>query len=319
MFNFTFKKNMKQSTSNLFLIRPYKFFGNPETSINNYFQGDGLGNNNYSINQKALVEFDNFFNVLKNNNINVFLFNDTPYPITPDSIFPNNWISTYQDGKIFIHSMFAKNRRLERRSDIIAFLKENFSFSQIFNDAEFNEKNNNFLEGTGSMVLDRVNQIVYAALSERTCQDLLNEFCKKINFQPIVFTAYLNYNHRKVIYHTNVMMSICENFAIVCFESVASKNEQNKIIDSLDRTKKKIITISLDQVNNFCGNVLEVKNNKDENILIMSSRAFNCFSKNQKKIINSFCKIVHSPLDTIEKYGGGGARCMLAEIFLNKM
>ncbi len=310
---------MKQTTSNLFLIRPCNFFGNPETSVNNYFQTDVLNKKHINISMKALSEFDNFYELLQKNNLNVFLFNDTKKPITPDSIFPNNWISTYQDGKIFIHPMYAKNRRLERRNDIIEFLKENFSVSNIFNDAEFYEKNNKFLEGTGSMVLDRVNKLVYAALSERTCQDLLNDFCEKINFSPISFLAFQNFNEGKIIYHTNVMMSVCEHFVIVCLESVKNIDEKNKLMDSLNRTNKQIISISLEQVNHFCGNVLEVKNKNDERLLVMSTKAFNSFSIKQKKIINRFCKIVHSPLDTIEKYGGGGARCMLAEIFLNKI
>ena len=310
---------MKQTTSNLFLIRPFKFFGNPETSVNNYFQSNEANEGHINISKKALDEFDNFFEILQKNNLNVILFNDTEKPITPDSIFPNNWISTYQDGGIFIHPMFAENRRLERRKDIIDFLKRNFSVSNVFNDAEFHEKNQNFLEGTGSMVLDRVNKIVYAALSERTCQDLLNEFCKKINFSPVSFTAFQNFNQDKIIYHTNVMMSVCDNFVIVCLDSIVDTNEKNKVLDSLIQTKKEIIPISIEQVSNFCGNVLEVKSNTDENLLIMSTKSFNSFSKNQKKIINRFCKIVHSPLDTIEKYGGGGARCMIAEIFLNKI
>ena len=310
---------MKQTTSNLFLIKPFNFFGNPETSVNNYFQSNDLNLNDINVSKQALIEFDNFFKILQKNNLNVILFNDTRRPVTPDSIFPNNWISTYQDGSVFIHPMFAENRRLERRVDIVNFLKENFSISNVFNEAEFHEKNQKFLEGTGSMVLDRVNKIVYAALSERTCCDLLYDFCEKVNFSAISFTAFQNHNQEKIIYHTNVMMSICENFAVVCLDSINDANEKNKVLDSLIQTKKEIISISLEQVNNFCGNILEVKNTFNESLLVMSTKSYNSFSKNQKKIINRFCKIVHSPLDTIEKYGGGGARCMLAEIFLNKI
>ena len=310
---------MSQSTSNLFLIRPFNFFGNPETSVNNYFQSNDVDNERYDISNKALFEFDEFCIILRKNNLNIFLFDDTRKPKTPDSIFPNNWISTHQDGSIFIYPMFAENRRLERRNDIVSFLKERFKVSNIFDDAAFNEKNNKFLEGTGSMVLDRVNKIAYAALSERTHHDLFNDFCKKINFSPISFTSFQDFNSEKIIYHTNVMLSICENFVVICLDSIKNSSERNNILNSFNHTKKEIISISLEQVNNFCGNVLEVKNLNNENLLVMSTKSFNSFSKNQKKIINRFCKIVHSPLDTIEKYGGGGARCMIAEIFLNKI
>ncbi len=307
---------MKQTTSNLFLIRPFRFFSNPETSVNNYFQANMFSGNDVDVAKEALIEFDNFFKTLQSNHLNVFLFDDFEKPITPDCIFPNNWISTYQDGKIFIHSMFAKNRRLERRDDIVSFLKQNFHVSKIFNDAELNEKKNQFLEGTGSLVLDRENKIAYMALSERSSYDLLVDFCQKTNFQAIVFSAFQK--PKKIIYHTNVMMSVCEKFAIVCLDSIVDVNEKKKVFDFLIKTKKEIISISLEQVNNFCGNVLGVKNKNGESLLVMSTNAFNSFTKNQKKIINRSCKIVHSPLDTIEKYGGGGARCMLAEIFLNK-
>lgn len=307
---------MKQTTSNLFVIRPFRFFSNPQTLVNNYFQADVCSKNNTQIAKKALIEFDNFLKILQKNHLNVFLFNDFENPITPDCLFPNNWISTYQDGKIFIHPMFAKNRRLERRDDIIDFLKKNFHVSKIFNDAEFHEKNNQFLEGTGSMVLDRENKIAYTALSERSCHDLLLDFCKKTNFRPISFSAFQNNNEEKIIYHTNVMMSVCEKFAVVCLDSIFDIREKNKVLDILNKTKKEVVSISFEQVNNFCGNVLELRNQDEENLLVMSTKAFNSFTKNQKKIINRFCKIVHSPLDTIENFGGGGARCMLAEIFL---
>ena len=309
---------MNQNTSNLLLIKPFNFFCNPETSVNNFFQNSDLNSNKDNIAKKASLEFDFFLNKLKKNNLNIFQFKDTNKPITPDSIFPNNWISTYQNNIIIIHSMFAKNRRLERRSDIIDFFKKKFFVEKVYNNSEELEKKNKFLEGTGSMVLDRVNKVVYAALSERTSHDLLLEFCDLQAFKLIPFNAYLDFDKKKIIYHTNIMMSVCENFVIICLDCVIKKKEKNILTDSFNRNKKEIIFITMEQVNKFCGNVLEVKNNLGENILIMSSKAFNSFSKNQIKMINKFCKIVHSPLDTIERYGGGGARCMIAEIFLKK-
>ena len=309
---------MNQNTSNLFLIKPCNFFCNPETSVNNFFQNSDFDSDKDNISKKASLEFDSFVNKLKKNNLNIFQFKDTNKPITPDSIFPNNWISTYQNNTIIIHSMFAKNRRLERRDDIIDFLKKKFIVEKMYNFSEEQEKKNKFLEGTGSMVLDRINKVVYAALSERTSHDLLLEFCDLQGFKLITFNAYQDFDKKKIIYHTNVMMSVCENFVIICLDSVINKEEKNLLIDSFNRNKKEIIFITMEQVNKFCGNVLEVKNTLGENILIMSSKAFNSFSKNQIKMINKFCKIVHSPLDTIERYGGGGARCMIAEIFLKK-
>jgi hypothetical protein len=309
---------MIQNTSNLFLIKPCNFFCNPETSVNNYFQNSDSDSDIDSISNKALLEFDFFLNKLKKNNLNIYQFKDTKKPITPDSIFPNNWISTYQNNTIIIHSMFAKNRRLEKRVDIIDFLKKKFTVDKVYNSSEDQEKKNKFLEGTGSMVLDRVNKVVYAVLSERTSHDLLLEFCDFQGFKLIPFNAYQDFDKKKMIYHTNVMMSLCENFVIICLDSVIKMDEKKILLDSFNRNKKEIIFITMEQVNKFCGNVLEVKNTLGENILIMSSKAFNSFSKKQIKIINKFCKIVHSPLDTIEKYGGGGARCMIAEIFLKK-
>ncbi|MBH76189.1 MAG: amidinotransferase [Flavobacteriales bacterium] len=309
---------MKQSTSNLILIRPFKFFSNPETSINNYFQDKSNEKKETIISKQALFEFDNFIKVLKKNDLNIYLFSDTENPITPDSLFPNNWFSTYYRGDIHLHSMFAKNRRLEKRIDVIDLLKENFIVNNIFDKTKILEEKNQFLEGTGSLVLDRVNRIAYAALSERTNKFLLLEFCKQINFRPVYFTAYQNFENKKIIYHTNVMMSVASKYVIICLDSIINKKERNDIINCIEKSEKKIIPISLDQVNNFCGNVIELNNNNNHNLLVMSTKAFNSFSNSQIKTIENFSKIVHSPLDTIEKYGGGGARCMIAEIFLNK-
>lgn len=309
---------MKQSTSNLILIRPFKFFSNPETSINNYFQDKSNEKKETIISKQALFEFDNFIKVLNKNDLNIYLFNDTENPITPDSLFPNNWFSTYYSGDIHLHSMFAKNRRLEKRLDVIDLLKENFIVNNIFDKTKILEEKNQFLEGTGSLVLDRVSRIAYAALSERTNKFLLLEFCKQINFRPVYFTAYQNFENNKIIYHTNVMMSVASKYVIICLDSIVNKKERNDIISCIEKSEKKIIPISLDQVNNFCGNVIELNNNNNHNLLVMSTKAFNSFSNSQIKTIENFSKIVHSPLDTIEKYGGGGARCMIAEIFLNK-
>ena len=310
---------MKQTTSNLFLIRPFRFFSNPQTAINNFFQNPDSERNMSDVSEKALLEFDMFIDKLKRNDLNIFLFHAKETPMTPDAIFPNNWISTHQNGKIFLYPMFAENRRLERRQDIIDFLFKNFDVTRVFNNANYYENENQFLEGTGSMILDREHKIVYAALSERTNQNLLDKFCNKMNFSKIIFTAFKNVNEKKIIYHTNVMMSVCKHFVVICLDSIENDIQKNELLKSFKKTKKEIISISLEQVNNFCGNILEVVNKNGNSILIMSTRAYNAFSESQKKIINKFCKIVHSPLDTIEYYGGGGARCMLAEIFLNKI
>ena len=300
-----------QQSSHLLMIRPVNFGFNPETAVNNRFQADtGL-----NVQQKALEEFNGLLQLLENNRVRVTVINDTAVPYTPDSIFPNNWISFHEDGSVFIYPMFAENRRLEKKPHILEFLKKEFEISDVIDLSRF-ETENRFLEGTGSMVLDRVNRIAYACLSPRTDAGLLSEYCRIAGYTCVSFIA--NDNTGELIYHTNVMMCVADTYAVVCLESIPDKYNQRFLSDSLSASGKEIIEISLNQVNCFAGNMLQVKNNNDELLLVMSTQAYHSLNTFQVNRLKLFNRIVHSPLETIERSGGGSARCMLAEIYCNR-
>ena len=250
----------------------------------------------------------------------ILVVDDTAAPDTPDSIFPNNWISFHEDGSVAIYPMYAENRRSERREDIPEILKNEYAFSWSQKvDFTFFEREGKFLEGTGSMILDRVNKIVYAALSARTNREALEEFCRRFEYRPVLFTAYQNVNGGRLpIYHTNVMMCVAGEFAILCADSIDDKEEREAVIDSLETTGKEVICITEEQKEYFAGNMLQVENPAKEKFLVMSSAAYGSLSMEQINLIQQYCPIIHSPLDTIEALGGGSARCMMAEIFLPK-
>ena len=305
---------MKQITNNIMMIEPVSFNYNTETAINNYYQINNTALSKEEIQQKALKEFKEFVSLLRSKNINVIVFKDTENPKTPDSIFPNNWVSFHIDGEIVLYPMYAKNRRLERRNDIIQKLRDDFIVTKI-NDFSYYENQELYLEGTGSMILDRENKICYAAISDRTNKNIVNDFCNQLNFKPILFTSNQDVRGKRLaIYHTNVMMCITTNFAIVCLDSIDCNEEKDRVIDILNETKKEIISISEEQTNKFAGNMLEVEG--DNKYLVMSKSAYSCLTENQIKKINKYCEILYSDLSTIEDYGGGSARCMMAEIFL---
>ena len=305
---------MKQITNNIMMIEPVSFNYNTETAINNYYQINNTALSKEEIQQKALKEFKEFVSLLRSKNINVIVFKDTENPKTPDSIFPNNWVSFHIDGEIVLYPMYAKNRRLERRNDIIQKLRDDFIVTKI-NDFSYYENQELYLEGTGSMILDRENKICYAAISDRTNKNIVNDFCNQLNFKPILFTSNQDVRGKRLaIYHTNVMMCITTNFAIVCLDSIDCNEEKDMVIDILNETKKEIISISEEQTNKFAGNMLEVEG--DKKYLVMSKSAYSCLTENQIKKINKYCEILYSDLSTIEDYSGGSARCMMAEIFL---
>ena len=305
---------MKQITNNIMMIEPVSFNYNTETAINNYYQINNTALSKEEIQQKALKEFKEFVSLLRSKNINVIVFKDTENPKTPDSIFPNNWVSFHIDGEVVLYPMYAKNRRLERRNDIIQKLRDDFIVTKI-NDFSYYENQELYLEGTGSMILDRENKICYAAISDRTNKNIVNDFCNQLNFKPILFTSNQDVRgERLAIYHTNVMMCITTRFAIVCLDSIDCDEEKDRVIDILNETKKEIISISEEQTNKFAGNMLEVEG--DKKYLVMSKSAYSCLTENQIKKINKYCEILYSDLSTIEDYGGGSARCMMAEIFL---
>lgn len=310
---------MQQTTNTILMIRPINFRMNEQTAVNNYYQKvlDNLLPD--TVNAKAQQEFDAYVNKLRAIGVNVLVVSDSDDFDTPDSIFPNNWISFHENGNIGLYPMFAENRRLERREDVLVELEnQGFEINQIV-DYTSAEEEQVFLEGTGSLLLDRENRIAYCALSPRADEDLFIEFCEDFEFTPVVFTAFQTVNNtRKAIYHTNVMMCLAETFAVICLDCIDDKKERKNVVKHLKDTGKEIITITEDQVNNFAGNMLQVKGQNDERFLIMSQAAYDSLSQSQIKTIEKHCKILSSSLDTIEACGGGSARCMMAEVFLPK-
>ena len=312
------KKIKKQITHNLIMVRPEHFDFNYETAENNHFQKKEKKLSKEKILRNAKNEFDNLYNKLLKNKINVNVFNDRKKVRTTDSVFPNNWISLHQDGSVYVYPMFSENRRKERRFDIIEKLKKQFEIKRVI-DLSYFEKESVFLEGTGSMILDRQNKICYAALSDRTNIIALNDFCNRTLYNPIIFKSYQKVEGKiNLIYHTNVMMCVADQYAIVCLDTIHNTKEREILISSLEKTNKEIIDISEKQCNSFAGNMLQVSNTNDQKFLVMSSTAYKCLNTTQIKKILNYNKVIHSNLEQIEKLGGGSARCMIAENFLQK-
>ena len=307
---------MLQITNNILMVRPVSFRMNEQTAINNFYQKELVNMSPVEIQKKALEEFDALVVKLKVFGINVIVVEDTKIPDTPDSVFPNNWISFHRDGTVALYPMFAKNRRLERREAILDALEENgFEIKNIV-DYTSAEDENIFLEGTGSLLLDRVNRKAYCALSPRANEDLFIEFCEDFEYTPVMFHAYQSVNgRRELIYHTNVMMSLTENLAIVCLNAIDDKNERKKLVKQLKEDGKGIVNISEEQVNSFAANMLQVVGKNNERYAIMSEAAFKCLNKDQILKIEKESEIIFNNLDTIETCGGGSARCMMAEVF----
>ena len=310
---------MNQITSEIFMIRPKHFNFNHETAKNNHFQKEEKTLKNKEVLQNAISEFEELVKKIKQKNIKVEIFEDREEVITTDSIFPNNWISLHKDGKIYVYPMFSEIRRKEKRIDIINSYRDNGYLINETIDLSKYEKENKFLEGTGSMVLDRENKLCYAAISERTSREVLNKFCEISGYEAIEFKSYQTFeNKRKEIYHTNVMMCIADKYVIICLDSIDNIDERKSVIKKLIESKKEIIEINEKQCNNFAGNMLQVKNNQNKKFLIMSKSAYDSLSKEQLKLITSHNEIIYSSLDTIEKLGGGSARCMITENFLRR-
>jgi hypothetical protein len=299
-----------QSTSHILMIRPVNFGYNEETAGSNAFQKRGT--DNQAVHERALHEFDNMVNVLRENGVDVTVVDDTVEPYKPDSIFPNNWVSFHDDGNVFLYPMQAENRRLERREDIIAKLEDHFAVKHVIDLSRF-EAEGKFLEGTGSMVLDRQNKIAYACISPRTNREVLNLFCEQTSYKAICFDAVDEYG--KAIYHTNVLMCIGSKFAVVCLDSIPNPHEKIVVTESLKSTKE-IIDISFEQMNQFAGNMLEVKNKANENLIVMSKSAYKSLLNEQTVTLEKYGKLIYADINTIETNGGGSARCMMAEVHL---
>ena len=311
------QKKHKQLSSSLLMIRPCQFFSNPQTADSNKFQGRSKLSDNEQ-QEAAVNEFDMLVSKLKDADMNVCVFEDTPEPVTPDSVFPNNWVSFHSDGTVVLYPMEAENRRLERRLDIIETLKEEHGFDvKKIIDMSYLEDKQEYLEGTGSMILDHVNKIAYACLSSRTHKNALLDFSKKMGFSPIPFCAKDALGSD--VYHTNVIMSLGEKVAVLCEDAIPVDSEKKQLKDSLQSTGHEIVTISLDQMTSFAGNVLEVISSSDEHLMLMSERAEKSLTKKQKSTIEKYCRIVSSPIQNIEDSAGGSVRCMIAEIALQKI
>lgn len=300
------------------MIKPVAFYYNSETATNNYFQKKPKESSD-EIQEKALEEFNAMVEKLRSKGVNIITIDDTLVPHTPDSIFPNNWISTHQNGKVGLYPMYAENRRTERRADILDKLEElGFEIKSTI-DYSSAEEDNLFLEGTGSIILDRENSLAYAAISPRTDEELFIEFCEDFEYTPIVFTANQTVgSEREAIYHTNVMMCVADKYVVICLDTIDNSKEKKFISETITESGKEIISITEEQMHKFAGNMLQVKNNEDKSYLVMSESAFGSLSQEQLAQINKYDEIISVAIPTIETLGGGSARCMMAEIFLPK-
>src|SRR5690554_7339613 len=274
-----------QTTSKIIMVRPARFAFNEETAENNYFQIRSELSDQESekerISEEAIKEFDAFVKLLRANDVDVTVVQDTPDPHTPDSIFPNNWFSSHFSGELVLYPMFAPNRRQERKPHIIELLKRNMNHRKVV-DFTFWENEGEYLEGTGSMVFDRRKKIAYCCRSPRTSEKVLADFCSRMNFQPVIFDAVDKNNNN--IYHTNVMMAIGMQVAVICLESIKDGDERKKVISQLNSTGKIIVDISLEQVSQFAGNMIEVKSRNGSPLMIMSASAHNSLTSSQENI-----------------------------------
>ena len=304
----------KQITNTVLMVRPVRFRMNEETVVNNYFQEE-MDLKNEEINRQAQQEFDTFVHKLREVGVKVIGVEDIYEQNTPDSVFPNNWITFHQNGNVAIYPMFAENRRRERREDILDKVEEEGFLIENVYDYTDAEQENIFLEGTGAMELDRVHRKAYCALSPRADEELFIEFCEDFEYTPVIFKAYQKVDGKQVpIYHTNVMMALGENFAVVCLDTITDKSERKNLLHHLKEDKKEIISITPEQMCQYAGNMLQVQG-KDSTYLVMSDAAYNALTPQQIQTIEKYTQILHSNLETIETCGGGSARCMLAEVF----
>jgi hypothetical protein len=300
--------------STILMVRPAAFGFNEETASNNYFQSNpGLAKE--ELQQKALAEFDRMVLKLRENDIDVVVIEDSREPFKPDAIFPNNWLSTSPDGKLFVYPMYAPSRRTEKRDDILEQLAKEFEVKDVQDWSEF-ETEGRFLEGTGSMVMDHDNKLIYAAISERTNISVLEKFSATNGYQAIVFLA--TDRQGRPVYHTNVVMALGERFCVLCEEAIDEEWELIAVRQLLESTVHTIIPITREQMHHFAGNMLEVKSRKGENVLVLSQTAFNSLRKEQKEMLEAYAGLLPIEVPTIEQVEGGSVRCMMAELFIKR-
>ena len=300
--------------STILMIRPAAFGFNEETAANNYFQSNpGIGKED--LQQKALAEFDNMVQTLRSHDINVLVIEDSKEPAKPDAIFPNNWLSTSPDGIVSVFPMYAHNRRIEKRNDIVEQIAKEFVIRDVQDWSEY-EAEGRFLEGTGSMVIDYDTKMIYACVSERTSLSVLEKYAATNGYQAIAFLA--TDKNGMPVYHTNVVMTLGDGFCVLCEEAIDEEWELIAVRQLLESTNHTIIAISREQMHQFAGNMLQVKNNKGEKFLIMSQTAFNSLRKEQKQMLEAYSTLLSVAVPTIEEVEGGSVRCMMAEIFLKR-
>ncbi len=306
---------INQISDTILMIRPVAFHKNEQTAVNNYFQDDTSKSDDH-VQSLAVEEFDQMVAAIRKEGVNVIVVEDTLEPETPDSIFPNNWVSFHANADVVLYPMFAQNRREERRLDILDLLRKDFELNEVHSLTEW-EAHSKFLEGTGSLILDRQNKVAYASISDRTHEAVIDEFEKKSGYRAIRFVANQSVDGERLpIYHTNVMMAVGERFAVICLDTIDEPEERQKVEESLKSTEKEIITLTEEQVHHFAGNMLQVQNRQNEKFVVMSEAAFNCLNEEQVKRLSAHGRLIHSPIPTIEKLGGGSVRCMMAEVFL---
>jgi len=309
------KAGLSQTTHNILMIEPVAFGFNDQTAQNNYFQQQSTDSAS-EIQRKALAEFKGMVGQLRLKDIHVFVVKDTPVPLSPDSVFPNNWISFFEGGQAVLYPMYAKNRRYERRNDILEYISDQGLTINNIDDFTFWEEQGLFLEGTGSMILDRINNIAYAALSERTSKDLFLQFCSTFDYKPVYFSAYQSVKGKRLaVYHTNVMLTIADKYAVVCTDAIDHANERKVVVDSLEKTGKDIIPITEQQMHCFAGNMLQVENTAGEKYLVLSQTAYDSLDRKQTDSLSAYNELIVVSIPTIEQVGGGSVRCMMAEIF----
>ena len=294
----------------ILMVRPYQFYFNQQTAANNFFQSNV---NIENANELAIAEFDAMVEKLRAHQIKVNVVQDTKDPSTPDSIFPNNWVSTHEGGTLCLYPMFAENRRAERKLSVIDFLESNYQIQNTLDLTDL-EKEGIFLEGTGSMVLDHQNKLAYGCLSERLDKNAFNEWCDKMQFKAIAFKAVDD--KAQPIYHTNVMMCMGDQFVVICLESIPNEQEKQIVLESFKKSNKEVIEISQDQLNHFAGNMLQVFDTNEKPHLIMSEQAHTSLDPAQLKSLEKYNPILPISIPTIEALGGGSTRCMMAEIYL---
>ncbi|MFN0201031.1 MAG: citrulline utilization hydrolase CtlX [Bacteroidia bacterium] len=301
----------QQHSNTILMVRPASFQFNAQTAESNAFQHQTQLSAE-AVEQQAKAEFDAFVAKLRAHGVNVIVIEDTPDPVKPDAVFPNNWVSFHENGDIYLFPMCTPNRRLERRSDIIDLIGEKFQVNTV-HDLSASEEEGQMLEGTGSIVFDHVHKIAYACLSPRTDKDLLEKYAQMIGYEAISFTS-LDQNGGEV-YHTNVMMCVGEGFVVICLESIANLSERQKVVAAFDKTQQEIVEISFAQMNQFAGNMLQVHNDAGQKYLVMSHTAYKALTDAQKAQLAKYTELFYAEIDTIETIGGGSARCMMAEVF----